>query len=64
MAQTSSSPGLAAHRSAAVADAGNRSGSFGISQNAIDALLFGGLGSAVAPGLVSVAGCSRIRSSK
>jgi general secretion pathway protein D len=37
--------------------ANNRSGSFAISQNAIDALLFGGVGtSSVAPGLVSLAG--------
>ena len=36
--------------------AGNRSGTFGISANAIDALLFGGAGAAAAPGIFSVAG--------
>ena len=35
---------------------GNRSGTFGISANAIDALLFGGGAAAVAPGIFSVAG--------
>ena len=35
---------------------GNRSGTFGISANAIDALLFGGAGAAAAPGIFSVAG--------
>ena len=36
--------------------AGNRSGTFGISANAIDALLFGGGAAAAAPGIFSVAG--------
>ena len=36
--------------------AGNRSGTFGISANAIDALLFGGAGAAAAPGIFSLAG--------
>ncbi len=36
--------------------AGNRSGTYGISANAIDALLFGGAGAAAAPGIFSVAG--------
>ena len=36
--------------------AGNRTGTFGISANAIDALLFGGAGAAAAPGIFSVAG--------
>ena len=35
---------------------GNRTGTFGISANAIDALLFGGAGAAAAPGIFSVAG--------
>ena len=36
--------------------AGNRSGSYGISANAIDALLFGSGAAAVAPGVLSLAG--------
>lgn len=36
--------------------AGNRTGTYGISANAIDALLFGGAGAAAAPGIFSVAG--------
>ena len=36
--------------------AGNRTGTFGISANAIDALLFGGAGAAAAPGIFSLAG--------
>ena len=36
--------------------AGNRTGTYGISANAIDALLFGGAGAVAAPGIFSVAG--------
>ena len=36
--------------------AGNRTGTYGISANAIDALLFGGAGAAAAPGIFSLAG--------
>ena len=52
---TSDSP-LNSFTNTTAVTAGNRTGTFGISANAIDALLFGGAGAVAAPGIFSVAG--------